>query len=288
MPEASGGAPGAPSAEGRRRPAVGGSQFLQAARRGAVGRAGGPRSSRTGRTKSGRGAGRDPRRSPMRGRRARPAAGTGPAQAGRRRHTGPGGPRGDRPDPVRRGGGAARTVRTGAIPPAPGGAWTVRAPDAAALAASARPGRTPASGAGAGATADRAAQGGAGAARAARPETAAARSEPPPGCRRGVLTHCRRWPRPVWSGSASTGGGPHTISSPRRSPPGWRRERGRLHALLAGALEAEDADPSEIARHHREAGDTSAAAITYADAAERALAAQRDRRRSPCAGPAAR
>ena len=32
-------------------------------------------------------------------------------------------------------------------------------------------------------------------------------------------------------------------------------ERGRLHGLLARALSAEDADPSETARHHRAAGD---------------------------------
>lgn len=49
-------------------------------------------------------------------------------------------------------------------------------------------------------------------------------------------------------------------------------ERGRLHALLARALEAEDAEPSEIARHHREAGDGAAAARAYARAADRALA----------------
>jgi DNA-binding SARP family transcriptional activator len=54
-------------------------------------------------------------------------------------------------------------------------------------------------------------------------------------------------------------------------------DRGRLHALLARALEAEDADPSEIARHHREAGDTAAAARTFARAADRALAAHATR-----------
>jgi DNA-binding SARP family transcriptional activator/tetratricopeptide (TPR) repeat protein len=48
-------------------------------------------------------------------------------------------------------------------------------------------------------------------------------------------------------------------------------ERGRLHGLLAGALEAEDADPSEIARHHHGAGDAAAAARTFVRAAERAL-----------------
>ncbi|HEX5810770.1 MAG TPA: BTAD domain-containing putative transcriptional regulator, partial [Pseudonocardia sp.] len=37
-------------------------------------------------------------------------------------------------------------------------------------------------------------------------------------------------------------------------------ERGRLHGLLAAALEAADADPAEVARHHRDAGDGTAAA----------------------------
>ncbi|MFC4942622.1 BTAD domain-containing putative transcriptional regulator [Pseudonocardia sp. GCM10023141] len=49
-------------------------------------------------------------------------------------------------------------------------------------------------------------------------------------------------------------------------------ERGRLHALLAAALAAVDADPAEVARHHRGAGDGAAAALAYARAAERALA----------------
>ena len=49
-------------------------------------------------------------------------------------------------------------------------------------------------------------------------------------------------------------------------------ERGRLHGLLARAVEAEDADPSETARHHRAAGDVGAAARAYLRAAERALA----------------
>jgi DNA-binding SARP family transcriptional activator/tetratricopeptide (TPR) repeat protein len=48
-------------------------------------------------------------------------------------------------------------------------------------------------------------------------------------------------------------------------------ERGRLHGLLAVALEAQDADPSEVARHHREAGDAAAAAAAYERAAHRAL-----------------
>ncbi|MGZ4649685.1 MAG: tetratricopeptide repeat protein, partial [Kineosporiaceae bacterium] len=47
-------------------------------------------------------------------------------------------------------------------------------------------------------------------------------------------------------------------------------QRGRLHALLAAALEADDADPSEIARHHRDAGDLGAAAAWYAGAARAA------------------
>ncbi len=48
-------------------------------------------------------------------------------------------------------------------------------------------------------------------------------------------------------------------------------DRGRLHGLLARALEAEDADPSELARHHRGAGDTDAAARAFAGAAAQAL-----------------
>jgi tetratricopeptide (TPR) repeat protein len=49
-------------------------------------------------------------------------------------------------------------------------------------------------------------------------------------------------------------------------------QRGRLHGLLAVALEAEDADPAEVARHHREAGDGPAAAAGFERAAQRALA----------------
>ena len=49
-------------------------------------------------------------------------------------------------------------------------------------------------------------------------------------------------------------------------------ERGRLHGLLAVALEAEGADPAEIARHHRDAGDAAAAAAEFERAARRALA----------------
>ena len=49
-------------------------------------------------------------------------------------------------------------------------------------------------------------------------------------------------------------------------------ERGRLHGLLAAALEADDADPAEVARHHRDAGDGTAAAAAFERAARRALA----------------
>ncbi len=49
-------------------------------------------------------------------------------------------------------------------------------------------------------------------------------------------------------------------------------ERGRLHGLLAVALEAEGADLAEVARHHRDAGDRVAAAAAYGRAATRALA----------------
>jgi DNA-binding SARP family transcriptional activator/tetratricopeptide (TPR) repeat protein len=48
-------------------------------------------------------------------------------------------------------------------------------------------------------------------------------------------------------------------------------ERGRLHGLLAAALQAEGGDPVEVAGHHREAGDAAAAAAAYALAAQRAL-----------------
>lgn len=54
-------------------------------------------------------------------------------------------------------------------------------------------------------------------------------------------------------------------------------DRGRLHGLLARALAAEDAEPSEIARHHREAGDPVAAALAFAAAGARALAAHATR-----------
>lgn len=54
-------------------------------------------------------------------------------------------------------------------------------------------------------------------------------------------------------------------------------DRGRLHGLLARALEADGADPSEIARHHRDAGDTAAAARAFTRAADSALAAHSTR-----------
>jgi DNA-binding SARP family transcriptional activator/tetratricopeptide (TPR) repeat protein len=43
-------------------------------------------------------------------------------------------------------------------------------------------------------------------------------------------------------------------------------ERGRLHGMLAAALEAEGADPAELAAHHAGAGDAEAAARCYARA----------------------
>jgi len=49
-------------------------------------------------------------------------------------------------------------------------------------------------------------------------------------------------------------------------------ERGRLHGLLAEALAAADADPAEVAFHHRDAGDRAAAAAAFERAARRALA----------------
>jgi DNA-binding SARP family transcriptional activator/tetratricopeptide (TPR) repeat protein len=48
-------------------------------------------------------------------------------------------------------------------------------------------------------------------------------------------------------------------------------ERGRLHGLLAAALKAEGADPAEVARHHRGAGDAVAAAEGFALSAHHAL-----------------
>ncbi|HEU4869190.1 MAG TPA: BTAD domain-containing putative transcriptional regulator [Actinomycetota bacterium] len=50
-----------------------------------------------------------------------------------------------------------------------------------------------------------------------------------------------------------------------------REERGRLHALLAGALESERADRSEVARHLDGAGDKPAAARAFAEAGRGAL-----------------
>jgi DNA-binding SARP family transcriptional activator/tetratricopeptide (TPR) repeat protein len=48
-------------------------------------------------------------------------------------------------------------------------------------------------------------------------------------------------------------------------------DRGRLHALLAGALQTSEAEPAELARHWLGAGDLAQAATAYARAAERAL-----------------
>jgi DNA-binding SARP family transcriptional activator/tetratricopeptide (TPR) repeat protein len=50
-----------------------------------------------------------------------------------------------------------------------------------------------------------------------------------------------------------------------------REERGRFHALLAGALEDERADRSEVARHLNGAGDKPAAARAFAEAGRGAL-----------------
>jgi DNA-binding SARP family transcriptional activator/tetratricopeptide (TPR) repeat protein len=61
-------------------------------------------------------------------------------------------------------------------------------------------------------------------------------------------------------------------------------QRGRLHGLLARALEAEDADASEVARHFREAGDVAAAADAYARAARTALLAHAGREAAALAG----
>ncbi len=60
-------------------------------------------------------------------------------------------------------------------------------------------------------------------------------------------------------------------------------DRGRLHSLLARALDADPADPAEVARHHREAGDAVAAAAAYARAADRALARHATREASASA-----
>ena len=50
-----------------------------------------------------------------------------------------------------------------------------------------------------------------------------------------------------------------------------RAERGRLHQLLARAVEAEGGDPAEVARHLEGAGDRAAAAAAFADAARQRL-----------------
>ncbi len=52
-----------------------------------------------------------------------------------------------------------------------------------------------------------------------------------------------------------------------------RAERGRLHQLLARAVEAEGGDPAEVARHLAGAGDRAAAAVAFSDAARQRLAA---------------
>ena len=52
-----------------------------------------------------------------------------------------------------------------------------------------------------------------------------------------------------------------------------RAERGRLHQLLARAVEAEGGDPAEVARHLAGAGDRQAAAVAFSDAARQRLAA---------------
>jgi DNA-binding SARP family transcriptional activator len=53
-------------------------------------------------------------------------------------------------------------------------------------------------------------------------------------------------------------------------------ERGRLHGLLARALDADQTDPGELASHWLGAGDTARAANAYRRAAERALDAYAD------------
>lgn len=54
-------------------------------------------------------------------------------------------------------------------------------------------------------------------------------------------------------------------------------DRGRMHGLLARALDAEEADPSEIARHYRDAGDAPAAVLAFRRASARALIAHATR-----------
>ena len=58
-------------------------------------------------------------------------------------------------------------------------------------------------------------------------------------------------------------------------------DRGRLHGLLARALQVDDADPAEIARHHRGAGDSEASASAFAVAARRALDRHATREAAP-------
>jgi len=52
-----------------------------------------------------------------------------------------------------------------------------------------------------------------------------------------------------------------------------RAERGRLHQLLAPALEAEGGDPAEVARHLAGAGDRAVAAAAFSEAARQRLTA---------------
>jgi DNA-binding SARP family transcriptional activator len=57
-----------------------------------------------------------------------------------------------------------------------------------------------------------------------------------------------------------------------------------LHAVLAAALEAEDGDPAELARHWLAAGETARAADAFARAAQRALAHFADQEAATLAG----
>jgi len=145
------------------------------------------------------------------------------------------------------------TVRD-AIAPGPAGGWTLRTPEAPTLAVEL----------------GRAGQRRGVQRRALRPERAARRgcwrssrcwpgrcprasSPPRPGWTAAPPSTCSPvWPRPGCCDSASRAG---RCARPRRRD-GDRRHRarpseGRLHALLARALEAADADPAEVARHHR-------------------------------------
>ncbi len=60
-------------------------------------------------------------------------------------------------------------------------------------------------------------------------------------------------------------------------------ERVRLHGLIAAALQVEGAEPDEIARHHRDAGDAVAASSAFAVAARRALSSAATREASELA-----